>query len=93
MFYDLLLLDNTVCMKKAHDERRQRLHSIIQCLPGRADIRSWETINFSSRYASDMLLKAFARAIIRGWEGFVLKGREDPFFLTFGGNQFLKLKD
>ena len=46
----------------------------------------------SSRHAPDVLRKAFAGAITRGWEGFVLKGCEDPVFSLHGGNQHTKVK-
>ena len=39
-----------------------------------------------------MLSKIFARAIIRQWEGFVLKGNNNTYFLFNGTKLFIKLK-
>ncbi|KAH7124781.1 hypothetical protein EDB81DRAFT_847037 [Dactylonectria macrodidyma] len=36
--------------------------------------------------------ETFARAIIHRWEGFVLKGYDDPYFLFNGNRLFIKLK-
>jgi DNA ligase 4 len=49
MFYDILLLDDVVCIRETHDKRRQLLQSLVLCTPGRADIGSREIIDFSSR--------------------------------------------
>jgi DNA ligase 4 len=67
MFYDVLLLDDIVCIKELHEQRRQRLESLIHCVIGRADIGSREKIDFSSRRAPTLLRQAFARAIIQQW--------------------------
>jgi DNA ligase-4 len=46
MFYDLLLLDDIICLKEPHDKRRQRLWSAVRCIPGRAGIGTREKIIF-----------------------------------------------
>jgi hypothetical protein len=38
MFYDILLLDDIVCATEPHDKRCHRLCSVVQCIPGRAEI-------------------------------------------------------
>jgi DNA ligase 4 len=63
MFYDIMLLDGTVSLTDSHDKRRYLLESLIHCIPGRANIGDREVINFSSLHASQLLSKAFARAI------------------------------
>ncbi len=63
MFYDIMLLDDTVCLTEPHDRRRHLLKSLIHCVPDRADIRDREVINFSSLDAPELLNKTFARAI------------------------------
>jgi hypothetical protein len=59
-------LDDVVCMKEPHDKRRQRLNSLVEPIPGRAEIGSREKINFSSARAPEFLEQAFARAITAG---------------------------
>jgi hypothetical protein len=59
---------------------------------GRAEIESREIVNFSSFDAPELLSEAFARAITRRWEGFVLKGCDDPYFSFNGTASFIKLK-
>jgi DNA ligase-4 len=64
MFYDVLSLDDIVCIKEPHEQRRQRLESLIHRVIGRADVGSREKIDFSSRRVLILLRQAFARAII-----------------------------
>jgi DNA ligase-4 len=92
MFYDLLVHDDTFYMTDTHDTRRQRLCSLVHCIPGRAAIGSRENIDFSSRHAPEQLREAFSRAIIQRWEGLVLKGRDEPYYSFSGSNRFIKLK-
>lgn len=58
-------------------------------MTGRADV---EKIDFSSRRAPTLLRQAFARAIIRQWEGLVLKGCDQPFVLFDRTNRYIKMK-
>ena len=71
MFYDILLLDDTVCIRESHDKRRELLEYLVYCIPGRADIGTREVIDFSSSNAPKLLSVSFARAIAQRWEGFV----------------------
>jgi DNA ligase-4 len=36
MFYDILLLDDTVCIRETYDIRRRQLQSLVRCISGRA---------------------------------------------------------
>ncbi|KAH7114682.1 hypothetical protein EDB81DRAFT_873452 [Dactylonectria macrodidyma] len=92
MFYDILLLDDIVCGLDTHDERRRRLQSLVRRIPGRTDIGSCEVIDFSSFDAAERLSDTFAQAITQRWEGFVLKGCDDPYFSFNGSKPFIKLK-
>ncbi|KFA81692.1 hypothetical protein S40288_08085 [Stachybotrys chartarum IBT 40288] len=92
VFYDILLLDDTVCARESHESRRQMLQSIVRCIPGRADVGFRETIEFSSSTAADQLSGIFARAIAQRWEGLVLKGCDDPYFSFNQNESFIKLK-
>jgi DNA ligase-4 len=42
--------------------------------------------------ATELLHQAFAQAIARRWEGFVLKGCIDPYFSFKSADSFIKLK-
>jgi DNA ligase-4 len=92
MFYDILLLDNTACVRESHDKRRRVLQSLVHSVPGRADIGSREVLEFSSFDAAKQLSEAFSRAITERWEGLVLKGCDDPYPSSEEGRSFIKLK-
>jgi len=93
IFYDILLLDDTVCIRESHDKRRGLLESLVYCIPSRANIGTREVIDFSSSDAPKLLNVSFARAIAQRWEGFVLKGCNDPYFSFNESKPFIKLKD
>jgi hypothetical protein len=101
------LLDDDICIREAHDKRRQRPRYLVRCIPDRADIgsryqagsrdaktvrRSMEVIDFSSGRASEILREVFAKAITQRWEGFVLKGCDDLYFSFQSTNRFIKMK-
>uniref|UniRef100_A0A8H7K6E6 ATP-dependent DNA ligase family profile domain-containing protein n=1 Tax=Bionectria ochroleuca TaxID=29856 RepID=A0A8H7K6E6_BIOOC len=92
MFYDILLLDDIVCVRDSHETRRQLLQSLVRRIPGRADIGSREIVEFSSFTAPEQLNETFARAIAQRWEGLVLKGCDDPYFSFDTRKSFIKLK-
>ncbi|KAH7110965.1 hypothetical protein EDB81DRAFT_831389 [Dactylonectria macrodidyma] len=92
MFYDILLLDDIVCGLETHDERRRRLQSLVRRIQGWTDIGSRDVIDFSSFDAAERLSDTFAQAITQRWEGFVLKGCDDPYFSFNGSKPFIKLK-
>jgi DNA ligase 4 len=92
MFYDLLLLDDIVCLSEPLEQRRSRLRSIIRRIPGKAELGYREKINFASRDAKELVRQAFAKCISRGWEGFVLKGCDDPYFSLTAPSRCIKLK-
>jgi DNA ligase 4 len=92
MFFDILLLDDIVCIREPYDKRRQLFQSLIHCIPGQADIGIREIIDFSSYNAPELLSEVFARVIARRWEEMVLKGYDDSYFLFHGTKSFIKLK-
>jgi len=75
-----------------HEQRRQRLESLIHRVIGRADVGSREKIDFSSRRAPTLLRQAFTRAIIQQWEGLVFKGCDQPFVSFDRTNRYIKMK-
>ncbi|KAH8800779.1 hypothetical protein F5884DRAFT_713747 [Xylogone sp. PMI_703] len=92
MFYDILLLDDTPCIRENLEKRRGLLKSLVHCISGRVKIGTCDIIDFSSSDAPKRLAEAFARAITQRWEGFVLKGCDDPYFSFDGAKPFIKLK-
>jgi DNA ligase 4 len=65
IFYDILLLNDIICIREFHDRRRRLLKSLIHCISDRADIRNREIIDFSSFDVPELFNKAFIRAITR----------------------------
>ncbi|KAL9112304.1 MAG: hypothetical protein Q9227_003422 [Pyrenula ochraceoflavens] len=80
MFYDILLWDEKICIYEPHNVRRSLLHQLITIIPGHAEIGTRQTINFNSGKAAKQLRDAFAKSITDRWEGFVLKGCDDPYY-------------
>ncbi|KAL4882286.1 hypothetical protein BJY04DRAFT_217604 [Aspergillus karnatakaensis] len=80
VFFDILLLDNDICLRKPHRERRLLLKDIAQTISGLADIADQRVIDFSRSDGRSKLETLFAAGIAERWEGFILKGCEDPYF-------------
>lgn len=83
VFFDVLVLDDDVCLKKPHRERRLLLKDIIQTIDGRADIAEQQILDFSRPDSQRRLEMIFSKAISQRWEGCVLKGCDDPYFSIF----------
>lgn len=79
VFFDILLRDDNRCLVKPYNERQKLLKETVKTLAGQAIIAERSYINFSSSRADEMLTGAFAKAISKRWEGFVLKGWYDPY--------------
>lgn len=98
MFFDILVLDDDVCLKKAHWQRRLLLKDVVQTIEGRADIAEQHVLDFSRIDSQYILERLFAKAISNRWEGCVLKGCDDPYFSIFSNNsngtfgRWIKLK-
>ncbi|RAL16821.1 ATP dependent DNA ligase domain protein, partial [Aspergillus homomorphus CBS 101889] len=87
VFFDILLLDDNICLKRPHRERRLILRDTIQVIPGRADIAEQQVIDFSRHDGQSRLESIFSAGIAQRWEGFVLKGCEDPYFTIFSSHE------
>jgi DNA ligase-4 len=83
VFFDILLLDDNVCLKKPHRERRLLLKDVVQVITGRADISEQRVLDFCRAGSQSQLESIFAKGVAERWEGFVLKGCEDPYFTIF----------
>ncbi|KLJ11095.1 DNA ligase (ATP) [Blastomyces silverae] len=80
MLFDVLLIDDQVCLPKSYRERRALLRKISHPIDGRAGIAEQEYINFSLSNSQETLKNSFATAISQRWEGLVLKSSEEPYF-------------
>ncbi|EEQ89404.1 DNA ligase (ATP) [Blastomyces dermatitidis ER-3] len=80
MLFDVLLMDDQVCLLKSYKERRELLRKISHPIDGRAGIAEQEYINFSLSNSQEILRNSFATAISQRWEGLVLKSSEEPYF-------------
>ena len=83
VFFDVLVLDDDVCLKKPHRERRLLLKDVIQTINGHADIAEQQILDFSRPDSQHRLEMIFSKAIAQRWEGCVLKGCDDPYFSLF----------
>lgn len=83
VFFDVLVLDDDVCLKKPHRERRLLLKEVIQTIDGRADVAEQQILDFSRPNSQHRLEMLFSKAIAQRWEGCVLKGCDDPYFSIF----------
>ena len=68
VFFDVLVLDDDVCLKKPHRERRLLLKDIIQTIDGRADIAEQQILDFSRPDSQRRLEMIFSKAISQRWE-------------------------
>ena len=46
MLFDLLLLDDIVCLHESHDQRRRRLWATVQHVPGQVEIGKCYKLDF-----------------------------------------------
>jgi DNA ligase-4 len=65
---------------------------LIHCISGQTDIGIREIIDFSFYNISKLFSEALTRAIIRRWEGIMLKDCDNLYFLFYGTKLFIKLK-
>lgn len=86
VFFDILLIDDNVCLRKPHRERRLLLKSMIRVIPGRAGIAEQEILDFSHADSQYRLERSFSKCITQRWEGYVLKGCDEPYFSMSTGD-------
>ncbi|CRG87500.1 splicing factor 3A subunit 3 [Talaromyces islandicus] len=98
MFFDILLLDDDACLGKPHRLRRLLLKDTVTLIPGRADISEQEVIDFSQPDGPRRLQIAFSKCISERWEGYILKGCDEPYFAILSSDtkegfcRWIKLK-
>ncbi|RAK84969.1 hypothetical protein BO79DRAFT_274030 [Aspergillus costaricaensis CBS 115574] len=87
VFFDILLMDDNVCLRLPHRERRLLLKDTIEPIPGRADISEQWVVDFSHHGGQSRLESIFNKGVTERWEGFVLKASEDPYFTIFSDDK------
>ncbi|GIK00770.1 hypothetical protein Aspvir_004799 [Aspergillus viridinutans] len=87
VFFDILLLDDDICLRKPHRERRLLLKDVVKVTDGYADIAEQHIVEFSRPDGRSRLETIFSKAVTERWEGLVLKGCEDPYFSVFPGSE------
>jgi DNA ligase-4 len=92
MLFDLLLLDDTVCLHESQDRRRRRLWATVQYFPGQVQISERRKLDFRKESAPARLAEQMAHAIAYGWEGLVLKDCRAPYLHYLDHQPHIKLK-
>ncbi|CEJ59941.1 hypothetical protein PMG11_08539 [Penicillium brasilianum] len=98
VFFDILLLDDDICLRAPHRQRRLLLQEVVQRISGRADIAEQEIVDFGRPDSQYRLEVSFAKAIAHRWEGYVLKASDEPYFPIYAAGvnnsfgRWIKLK-
>ena len=79
IYFDALLIDDESLLGARQSQRFKRLSNLISCRPGHAKLVERLVIDFDHELAASHLRNAFARCIIAGEEGLVLKP-DEPYF-------------
>lgn len=92
VFFDVLMLEEKVMLSEPHRVRRAHLKGMITPIDGEVQVVERTMIDFGRSSARDLLTQNFSHAIRMRWEGFVLKGLEDPYYSWKQGVRGIKLK-
>lgn len=81
VFFDILLLDDTVLMTQSIEKRRSLLRSLYDKIPGRAKSAEWKVMHFQDAELSQRrLMEHFAASNAQACEGLVLKPCGLPYY-------------
>lgn len=80
IFFDILLVDDDVCLYKPYTERRRTLSKVVSTIDGLGGLAEQRNVNFSLSNGREELRDTFAMAVAQRWEGIVLKSCDDPYF-------------
>lgn len=86
IFFDVLLIDDDITMTRPYAVRRDRLHSLVKSIPGRARTSQRTCIDFSKKEAAQQLLEHFSKALFLRHEGLILKPVNAPYFSLQGND-------
>ena len=98
VFFDILLLDDEIVMRRPLDERRMWLREVYSKVDGRAMSTEWKIVDFKDTdRARNSLIQQFAASEADRQEGLVLKPCDMPYFNLDSTkndyvNGFIKLK-
>jgi DNA ligase-4 len=92
VFYDVLLLDNILCLHEPLHMRRRRLETLISREAGQADIGEGVKIDLRHTDSASRLHNEMTSAIAKGWEGLVVKDWNAPYVSLGGDIHQIKLK-
>lgn len=98
VFFDILVLDDDVCLRLPHRQRRLLLQDVVQEIPGRVALAEQEVLDFGRPDSQHRLAISFSKAIAQRWEGYVLKACEEPYFPMYSAGvdnpfgRWIKLK-
>jgi DNA ligase 4 len=92
IFYDILLLDDTVYIREFYNRQRRLFESLIQRIPDRINIGNREIIDFSFFDIPKLFNEIFIRTITGRWEEFILKNYDNFYFSFKRIKFFIKLK-
>ncbi|MBA7494047.1 DNA ligase [subsurface metagenome] len=92
VFFDVLMLEDKVMLSEPHRVRRAHLKGMVTPVDGEVQVVERAMIDFGSSSARELLTQSFSHAIRMRWEGFVLKGLEDPYYSWKQGVRGVKLK-
>lgn len=92
VFFDVLMLEDKVMLNEPHRVRRAHLKGMVTPIDGEVQVVERTMIDFGHSSGRDLLTQTFSHAIRMRWEGFVLKGLEDPYYSWKQGVRGIKLK-
>lgn len=98
VFFDLLLLDDDIVMRRPLEQRRMWLREVYTKIEGKAMGAEWKIVDFSEAdHAKKTLIKQFAASIAARHEGLVLKPCDLPYFsldlpTASAANGYIKVK-
>jgi DNA ligase-4 len=92
VLFDLLLLDDIVCLHESHDQRRRRLWTPVRHVPGQIEIGERHKLDFRLESAPGRLAEQMAHAIAYVWEGLILKDCRAPYLYYLDHRPYIKLK-
>ncbi|KAF1986569.1 hypothetical protein K402DRAFT_454217 [Aulographum hederae CBS 113979] len=90
MFFDVLMIDDDMVLRKPHAERRAHLKHLMVPEEGRAQRARWIPLDFSVDGAEEELCQHYAQSRSERHEGLILKAADAPYFSlgTFGQDQY-----
>ena len=80
VFFDVLLIDNDSVIHQKYEQRRKHLERLVKRIAGKSDVVWRKRIDFSKAEGPRTLVVHLANALVRRWEGLVLKPADESYF-------------